>query len=158
MKTPILSFSGYANSGKTTTLVKVVGKLVEKGYKIAALKHHGHKSLNEIPNKLKDTDKIRIAGANWVKLIVGQVNIDEDLKYLDNLGYDLILLEGFKSLPYPKLFFLNDDFSDEKLEFKNIIGIVKAVDENKIEEYPDFNYCDVESIVKFTEKSFLKGD
>lgn len=157
MKTPVLSFSGYANSGKTTTLVKVVEKLVEKGYKIAALKHHGHKSL-EITDKLKDTDKIRMAGANWVKLIVGQVNIEEDLKYLDDLGYDLILLEGFKSLSYPKLFFLNEDFTGEKLEFKNIIGIVQTLDKNKMEEYPNFNYYDVESIVKFIEKSFLKGD
>lgn len=156
MKTLVLSFSGYANSGKTTTLVKVIEKIVEKGYKIAVLKHHGHENLEEIPDKLKDTDKIRQAGARWVKLIIGQVTIDEDLKCLDNLGYDLILLEGFKFLHYPKLFFLNSDFIDEKLKFKNIVGIISNIDKNKIEEYPNFNYYDIESIVKFIEKSFLK--
>ena len=160
MKTPILSFSGYSNSGKTTTLVKVLEVLAGKNYKIAVLKHHGHNENNTPINSdhLKDTDKIKLAGASFVKLIIGNEDIEKDLEEINNKGYDLIILEGFKRLSYPKLFFLREKDKVEDLAFTNIIGIISSIKVNEIEGYLNFDNYDVTGIVKIIEKTFLKGE
>jgi molybdopterin-guanine dinucleotide biosynthesis protein B len=39
---PILSIVGKSGSGKTTLIEKITRALVDRGYKIATVKHHAH--------------------------------------------------------------------------------------------------------------------
>lgn len=170
MKTPVLAFSGYSNSGKTTTLVEVIGELVGKGYRVAVLKHHHKKESGEIVdnddicvssdsfNNLKDTDKFKLAGASYVKLIVGDSDVSKEIDKLGYNNYSIILLEGFKTSSYKKIFFLREEGDINHLAFDNIIGIISNINEDGIMGYPVFKNYDVGGIVKFIENLFLKGE
>ncbi len=114
---PLFSFAGFSNSGKTTLVCKVVAHLKTLGIRVATVKHDGHNFSLDQQNK--DTWKHRQAGAEIVAIASHeqlavmdyraydeQNQLNRILEYID--GVDLILVEGFKSLPIPKIFVLRD--------------------------------------------------
>nr|WP_279591388.1 molybdopterin-guanine dinucleotide biosynthesis protein B [Dorea longicatena] len=105
---PIVSFVAYSGTGKTTFLEKLIPKLKARGLKIAIVKHDGHRF--EIDHEGKDSDRFTKAGADVTGLISAekavlmenrQTDPEEFLKKID--GVDLILTEGFKQGPWPKI-------------------------------------------------------
>ena len=108
--TPIVSFVGYSNSGKTTFLVKVIKELKKRGYHIGVIKHDGHEF--EIDHIGTDTWKHRQAGADVVciasahqiavvKTIAKPTALDEIIELINHV--DLILTEGFKRENKPQI-------------------------------------------------------
>ena len=108
--TPIVSFVGYSNSGKTTFLVKVIKELKKRGYRIGVIKHDGHDF--EIDQVGTDTWEHRQAGADVVciastnKIAVVQMTnkpptLDEIIARIKDV--DLILTEGFKQEQKPQI-------------------------------------------------------
>lgn len=113
-KKPVLGFSAYSGTGKTTLLVKLLPLLKEKGLSIAMIKHAHHDFDVDEPGK--DSYRLRKAGADQVLLasnyrralmietLAGEEPELEDLiagLNLDNI--DLILVEGYRHLPFPKI-------------------------------------------------------
>ena len=105
---PIVSFVAYSGTGKTTFLERLIPKLKAQGLKIAIVKHDGHRF--EIDHEGKDSDRFTKAGADVTGLISSekavlmenrQIDPEEFLKKID--GVDLILTEGFKQGPWPKI-------------------------------------------------------
>lgn len=105
---PVVSFVAYSGTGKTTFLEKLIPKLKSCGLKIAIVKHDGHRF--DIDHEGKDSDRFTKAGADVTGLISSEkavlmdnrtVNPEEFLKKID--GVDLILTEGFKHGPWPKI-------------------------------------------------------
>ena len=105
---PIVSFVAYSGTGKTTFLERLIPKLKAQGLKIAIVKHDGHRF--EIDHEGKDSDRFTKAGADVTGLISSekavlmenrQTDPEEFLKKID--GVDLILTEGFKQGPWPKI-------------------------------------------------------
>ena len=105
---PIVSFVAYSGTGKTTFLERLIPKLKARGLKIAIIKHDGHRF--EIDHEGKDSDRFTKAGADVTGLISSekavlmenrQTDPEEFLKKID--GVDLILTEGFKQGPWPKI-------------------------------------------------------
>lgn len=106
---PILAVCGAKNSGKTTFLCRLIPELARLGLKVAAIKHDGHEFEPDRPG----TDSYRLlqAGALGVavysnsryQLVRLQAGV-QAAQLAENLdGVDLILLEGGKHSPYPKL-------------------------------------------------------
>ena len=108
--TPIVSFVGYSNSGKTTFIVKVIRELKSRGFRIGVIKHDGHDF--EMDHSGSDTWKHRQAGADIV--CIGSANqiavietpmkqpmLDDIVKYIHNV--DLIITEGFKQEKKPQI-------------------------------------------------------
>lgn len=107
--TPILTVCGVKNSGKTTFLCRLIPKLNRLGLKVAAIKHDGHDFEPDRPG----TDSYRLlqAGAQGVAVYSHSryqlVRLQEDVqagqlaRVFDDV--DLILLEGGKHSPYPKV-------------------------------------------------------
>lgn len=106
---PILAVCGVKNSGKTTFLCRLIPELNRLGLKVAAIKHDGHEFEPDRPG----TDSYRLlqAGARGtavyshsryqlVRLQEG-VQAGQLARVFDDV--DLILLEGGKHSPYPKL-------------------------------------------------------
>lgn len=98
----------YSGTGKTTFLEKLIPKLKAYGLKIAIVKHDGHRF--DIDHEGKDSDRFTKAGADVTGLISSEkavlmdnrtVDPEEFLKKID--GVDLILTEGFKHGPWPKI-------------------------------------------------------
>ena len=105
---PIVSFVAYSGTGKTTFLERLIPKLKARGLKIAIVKHDGHRF--EIDHEGKDSDRFTKAGADVTGLISSekavlmenrQTDPEDFLKKID--GVDMILTEGFKQGPWPKI-------------------------------------------------------
>ncbi len=109
---PIISVVGRSNSGKTTLLEKLIRLLVERGWRVGTIKHHFHGPVEvDIPGK--DSWRLRQAGASAVALssrdtlfvvqdVVGEVPL-EVIAHHGLRDLDLILTEGFRSGPMPKI-------------------------------------------------------
>ncbi len=109
---PILSVVGRSESGKTTLLEKLIRELAGRGRRVGTIKHHYHGPVTvDVPGK--DSWRHRQAGARAVALVspdtvfvVRDVPEEMSLETLTHLGFcgmDLVLTEGFKSGPMPKI-------------------------------------------------------
>jgi molybdopterin-guanine dinucleotide biosynthesis adapter protein len=108
----IIGLAGWSGAGKTTLLVKVIPRLLASGLTISTLKHAHHSFDVDQPGK--DSHSHRMAGASEV--LVSSANrwalvhelrgapeptLPALLKKLSPV--DLVVIEGFKREPHPKL-------------------------------------------------------
>lgn len=110
---PLLGFAAFSGTGKTTLLEAMLPKLVERGLRVAVIKHAHHNFDLDEPGK--DSYRLRKAGASQMlissryrrALISETPTTEATLPYLinqlDQTQLDLILVEGFKSLDFPKI-------------------------------------------------------
>jgi molybdopterin-guanine dinucleotide biosynthesis protein B len=106
--TPILAISGSSGSGKTRLLVRLLAALRRRGLIVAALKHSGHG--HSFDRRGKDSDRLRRAGAVAVAISspAGVAYFGPPVTGARALARllppaDLILAEGFKSEPLPRI-------------------------------------------------------
>ncbi len=104
----IIAVCGVKNSGKTTFLEGVIPKLCQKGIKVGVIKHDGHTFEPDVPNT--DSFRLRKAGANGVAVYSNQrfMVIREEPPHFRELleqflWADVVLLEGGKDSPFPKI-------------------------------------------------------
>ena len=108
----IFGIAGWSGSGKTTLLEKLIPQFTARGLKVSVIKHAHHGF--DIDRPGKDSYRHREAGASEVLLACndrwalmherreeGDVTLDELLSRL--APCDLVLIEGFKQEPVPKL-------------------------------------------------------
>ena len=104
----LAAVSGVKNSGKTTFLAALIPELKALGLRVAVIKHDGHSFLPD--REGTDTCRLLEAGAMGAAVFDGEKF--QAVKYarvtereLSALfpEADLILLEGFKASPYPKI-------------------------------------------------------
>lgn len=104
----IAAVSGVKNSGKTTLMEKLIAELAARGLQVAAIKHDGHDFTPDVPGT--DSWRFGQAGACGYAVyspqryeLVRRVRMDERDFFAVFPEADVILLEGFKDSPYPKL-------------------------------------------------------
>ncbi len=108
----VLGIVGWSGSGKTTLLTKLIPLLVNRGLRIATLKHAHHAFDVDQPGK--DSYEHRKAGASevivsssrrWVQMHeigdAAEATLADHLRRLSPC--DLVLIEGYKSEGHPKL-------------------------------------------------------
>jgi molybdopterin-guanine dinucleotide biosynthesis protein MobB len=154
---PIISFVGYSNSGKTTLIRKILEKLSHK-YKIGIIKHHGHPDDKKNTGSIKDTDVFINAGAKIVRLLIGDVMPEDTIEEYRKSDLDLIIIEGYKKLSYPKFYIKRENIKEIYYNEDEVLGIISDDIEDKSNNKVWFNINDVDSIVDFIKNSFLKGD
>ncbi|MCD9537700.1 bifunctional molybdopterin-guanine dinucleotide biosynthesis adaptor protein MobB/molybdopterin molybdotransferase MoeA [Photobacterium carnosum] len=110
---PLLGFAAFSGTGKTTLLEAMLPKLVKRGLRVAVIKHAHHNFDLDEPGK--DSYRLRKAGASQMlissryrrALISETPTTEATLPYLinqlDQTQLDLILVEGFKLLDFPKI-------------------------------------------------------
>jgi molybdopterin-guanine dinucleotide biosynthesis protein MobB len=106
-----VSFIGHHNAGKTTLIAQVVTILLERGYRIGAVKHSPRLTMIDSPNS--DSQRLREAGAEQTLLIsedscalFWDTNPEEPVDLLVRrlfADYDIVLLEGYKYGPFPRI-------------------------------------------------------
>jgi molybdopterin-guanine dinucleotide biosynthesis protein B len=108
--TPIITFVGKSGTGKTTLLEQLIPRLKAQGLRLAVLKHDAHHFEMDKPGK--DTYRFTAAGADVVTISNAEkfamiqqppqeLSLDEIISHLP--AVDLVLVEGYKRNPYPKI-------------------------------------------------------
>jgi molybdopterin-guanine dinucleotide biosynthesis protein B len=110
MKT--FGFAGWSGSGKTTLIEKLIPRFVKRGLRVSLIKHAHHTFDVDQPGK--DSWRHRHAGAaevlvtssrRWVLMHelrgAQEPSFEEQVKHLSPC--DLLIVEGFKYAPIPKL-------------------------------------------------------
>lgn len=126
----ILAICGVKNSGKTTLIQKLIPLLQNQGLKIAAIKHDGHDFEPDVPGT--DSHSFWKAGALGTAVF-------SDSKYMivrnEHMSYeqigeffpeaDLILAEGLKNTPCPKLEIVRQGISQQPVSCRDgLFGIL----------------------------------
>jgi molybdopterin-guanine dinucleotide biosynthesis protein B len=108
----IIGLAGWSGSGKTTLVAKVLPRLIARGQRVSTLKHAHHGFDLDQPGK--DSFMHRAAGATEVIIssskrfaILHELREEPEWDLSDLLAklapVDLVLVEGFKREPFPKL-------------------------------------------------------
>ncbi len=108
----VFGFAGWSGSGKTTLIEQVIAHLAANGVRVALIKHAHHKF--DIDHIGKDSYRHREAGATEVMIssgkrwaIMHELRGAPELSLADALEQlspcDLVLIEGYKREPLPKL-------------------------------------------------------
>jgi molybdopterin-guanine dinucleotide biosynthesis adapter protein len=108
----VIGLAGWSGSGKTTLLTRILPRLIGRGLTVSTVKHAHHSF--EVDHPGKDSHTHRLAGASEV--LVSSANrwaLVHELRGADEpmIGalisklspVDLVLVEGFKHGPHPKL-------------------------------------------------------
>ena len=156
MKT--FGFAGWSGSGKTTLIEKLIPLFVKRGLRVSLLKHAHHTFDVDVPGK--DSYRHRQAGAaevlvtssrRWVLMHelrgAPEPAFEEQLKHLSPC--DLLIVEGFKFAPIPKLEVWRAE-TGEALLHPNDPHIVAVASDVKLEtQLPQFDLNDPASIADF---------
>src|SRR5687768_13173863 len=108
----IFGFAGWSGSGKTTLIEKLVPRFVKRGLRVSLIKHAHHTF--DVDKEGKDSYRHRQAGASeilvtssrrWVLMHelrgTAEPSFEEQVKHITPC--DLLLVEGYKYAPIPKL-------------------------------------------------------
>jgi molybdopterin-guanine dinucleotide biosynthesis adapter protein len=111
---PVLGFAAFSGTGKTSLLRKLIPRLARQGVRTGVIKHAHHDFDIDIPGK--DSYELRKAGApqvlvasarRWALITETHEAADPDLDTLiarlDPATLDLVLVEGFRHVPFPKI-------------------------------------------------------
>ncbi len=112
--TPVVGFAAFSGTGKTTLLCRLIPLLRARGLRLGLIKHSHHAF--EIDRPGKDSFRLRQAGAARVvvastrlRAVIsqhpppGRLALDDFLRRLDDPALDLLLVEGYKYYPIPKI-------------------------------------------------------
>ena len=108
----VFGLAGWSGSGKTTLLLRLIPELTRRGVSVSTVKHAHHAFDVDQPGK--DSYRHREAGAvevmvsserRWALMHEHRGSLESTLPtLLRNMSpVDLVLVEGFKRHPHPKL-------------------------------------------------------
>ena len=108
----VFGFAGWSGSGKTTLIEKLIPRFTGRGLRVSLIKHAHHTF--DVDHPGKDSYRHRLAGAGevlvtssrrWVLMHelrgTQEPSFEEQVKHLSPC--DLLIVEGFKYAPIPKL-------------------------------------------------------
>src|SRR5687768_2222435 len=154
----IFGFAGWSGSGKTTLIEKLISRFVGAGLRVSLIKHAHHTFDVDQPGK--DSYRHRQAGAaeilvtssrRWVLMHelrgAHEPSFEDQVKRISPC--DLLLVEGFKHAPIPKLEVWRKE-TGEPLLHPNDPHIVAVASDARIEtKLPLLNLNDVDEIRNF---------
>lgn len=147
----IIQVVGHKHSGKTTLIKKLLLNVTSKlSVQVATLKHHGHGGEPDIVQGTDSYEHLQagahisgVQGEDRLQLkMTGFKNADLEkiISIYKGFPIDLLLIEGYKHAPYPKIVLINDYGDEQLLQLENIIAVggwERPVLNN--EQYPTFS-------------------
>ncbi len=165
---PFFGLAGWSGSGKTTLCTSLIKKLTDLGFNVACIKHAHHNFELDTPGK--DSFKIRKSGAiptiissktrfgliyenthENEKTLFELINIFSQSTFRKN---DLLIVEGFKKEPIPKLEIYRHELN-KPLLFSKDKNIFAVACDNKIKaKIPVLNLTNIQQISDFILNKF----
>jgi molybdopterin-guanine dinucleotide biosynthesis protein B len=162
--TPIIGIAGWKKSGKTTLTVRLVEEFTRRGLKVATIKHAHHNF--QIDDAETDSARHRRAGAGQVAVVskkrwavVKELEGANEPDFADVVAWidpcDLIIVEGYKSAPIPKIEARRrDSFDHQPMAARDPLVIAIAADHAVSgEAVPVFVLDDIAGIADLIERS-----
>ncbi len=132
----VLQIVGYKNSGKTTVMCNLIACISKRGYAVGSIKHEGGRHGFESDVTGTDSWRHRQAGSLRSAVVSNERTaiIEEKTTPLPVLiermnDVDLILIEGFKDAPYPKLALISrsTERHDDPAKLLELPSVIAAV-------------------------------
>jgi molybdopterin-guanine dinucleotide biosynthesis protein B len=109
---PVFGIAGWKKSGKTTLTVRLVEEFTRRGLEVVTVKHAHHEF--QVDDGDTDSSRHRRAGAREVAVIGGkrwaivhELSDEPEPDFAEVISWlspaDLILVEGYKTAPIPKI-------------------------------------------------------
>ena len=112
---PILGFSAYSGTGKTTLLRQIIPQLKQRGLRVSVVKHAHHDFDLDFPGK--DSYELRKSGADQTVICTmtrmalitefshprEEPELQQIIDSLDSSRADIVLVEGYKDIRFPKI-------------------------------------------------------
>jgi len=129
-----VAFTGPSNSGKTTLILKVARKLINEYKKeVAIIKHDpGDKARFDVVGK--DSYKFSDTGAEVIVTSPNRTTYfskrNKDLEGMVRLfdSFDILLVEGLKNLPLPRISVFRNELDEDYFPFMNALAIDETVE------------------------------
>jgi len=161
---PVIAVVGKSGSGKTTLLTRLIQELKQRGFRVGAIKHSHHPF--DLDRQGKDSWRLLQAGAEGVAFasssqvavlrgVKAELTVDELVAlYLGSV--DLVLVEGYREAPLPKIEVVRDGGTlfSPKEQLLAIIGEGGAPGL----DVPRFSPEDVQGLADFVVERFLQPD
>jgi molybdopterin-guanine dinucleotide biosynthesis adapter protein len=157
-----VSIVGRSNTGKTTLIEKLIPELRRRGYRVATIKHNIHGF--DIDHEGKDSWRHKKAGARLTVIasphriaVIEDVSKDYELSELRDRyirDVDIILSEGFKGNPHPKIEVVRSGIKHDPLcsAEDNLMAIVS--DEPVDRGVPCLDINDIRGVANLIEDKF----
>ena len=168
IKTPLVGFTAYSGTGKTTLLIKLISILSDKGIRVGMIKHAHHTF--DIDQPGKDSYNLRKAGASemligsasrWALMVDAEKDqeftLEDHILRLDQDSLDLILVEGFKLEAIPKIELARPSLGNDLFFPKdgNVIAVATDAPLPVETDLPILDINNPNEIVAFIDKRFL---
>ena len=163
---PLLGFSAWSGVGKTTLLVQLIPILRERGLRVGLIKH-GHHDF-EIDHPGKDSYRLRAAGASPVMITSGMrrawveefeeerdPSLDTELASFNQVGLDLLLVEGFKKECFPKLELYRSSLGYPMM-FPDDPWIIAVATDQELAVAPEISVLDINDPIQIADFIELK--
>ena len=160
---PVLAFIGKPNCGKTTLIEKLIPALVDRGIRVGTIKHH-HGDLS-IDHPGKDTWRHKQAGAEAVLLsaanglgLIRDTSRETPVQELVNRYFsdiDLVLTEGYKKEPIPKVEIFRSAVHSEPLPDPENNLIARMSDVETDPNIPHFGLDDSRALAQFIAEKII---
>jgi molybdopterin-guanine dinucleotide biosynthesis adapter protein len=154
----VFGIAGYSGSGKTTVMEQLIPRFVMEGLRVSVIKHAHHHF--DIDRPGKDSYRHREAGATEVMLTAAnrwvlmhelrgdpEPDLPEQIARLSPC--DLVLVEGFKQQPIPKLEIHRRDAGKPLLYLHDPHIVALATDEPLDARLPQFGLNDYDDMAAF---------
>ena len=154
----IIGIAGYSGSGKTTLIEKVIPLLVAEGVRVSLVKHAHHEF--DVDQAGKDSYRHRHAGCSEVLVSSSkrwalmhelrgapEPSLQDQLKQLSPC--DLVIVEGYKSAPIPKLEVHRRAGTTPLLFPEDAHVIAVATDEPLDTKLPQLDLDDAPAVARF---------
>lgn len=167
----VLGFAAFSGTGKTTLLKQLIPLLKAKGLRVGLLKKTHHEV--DIDHPGKDSYELRHAGACQVMLssprrraliteheTLREHGLAEELGYFDWENIDLVLVEGYKHEPFPKIE-LHRPALGQPLLFPSDPSIIAVASDAPLPtrpNLPQFDLNDCATLAEFIFKRFHATD
>lgn len=149
-----MAFSGPSNSGKTTLICKLAEYFTKEGLSVAIIKHDPkNKASFDTPNK----DSAKFFAKSHQTLVMSpkkttlfsHKSYEDDLEGAINLleDFDILLVEGLKTLPLPRILVFKDELHEEYFKFAKAVASYKSLPKNC--KLARLNLDDIKAIAKY---------
>ena len=147
-----VAFTGPSNSGKTTLILKVARKLIHE-YKLeVAIIKHDPKDKARFDVEGKDSYKFSDTGAEVIVTSPSRTTyfsqkhaeLDDMIRVLNK--FDILLVEGLKNLPLPRISVFRNSIDEEYFPYMNALAIDESIATDKYEIPSSVSILDLNSI------------